>query len=323
VQTLSTNFLSSGDLIVDRRFEWARDREEKGDLQGAADLLAQALELVPGYASAWFALGEIREKLGDRSGAIEAFGQALKADPADRHGARLYLTRLGAGEAGAMPPAYLRALFDHYAPAFDQALDALAYRAPALLLAAVEKAAAKPLRIGAMLDLGCGTGLAGAAFRPHVDWLTGVDLSAGMVAQARAKGIYDRLHVGDILDHLRAEADAGAAYHLVAAADVLVYFHDLFAVVGAVARVLAPGGLFAFTTETHDGDGVILRETLRYAHGETHVRAALVAAGLRQVSIDKASTRTEKGVAVPGLVVIAAQENSLPPCGGGLGRGIC
>ncbi|MGA6931697.1 MAG: SAM-dependent methyltransferase, partial [Pseudolabrys sp.] len=34
-------FLSSGDVIADRRFEWARDREAKGDLTGAADLLVQ------------------------------------------------------------------------------------------------------------------------------------------------------------------------------------------------------------------------------------------------------------------------------------------
>ena len=44
--------LSSGDVIADRRFEWARDREAKGDLTGAADLLLQALELAPAYASA-------------------------------------------------------------------------------------------------------------------------------------------------------------------------------------------------------------------------------------------------------------------------------
>ena len=43
------------------------------------------------------------------------------------------------------------------------------------------------LHFGTMLDLGCGTGLAGAAFRPLVDWLVGVDLSAGMIAQARGK----------------------------------------------------------------------------------------------------------------------------------------
>ena len=72
-----------------------------------------------------------------------------------------------------------------------------------------------------------------------------------------------------------------------------------------MARVLAPGGLVAFTVETHDGDGIILRDTLRYAHGETHVRAALAAAGLSLVSLEYAATRTEKGVPVPGLIVVA------------------
>ena len=38
-------------------------------------------------------------------------------------------------------------------------------------------------------DLGCGTGLAGAAFRPLVRRLAGVDLSPAMVAQARAKSM--------------------------------------------------------------------------------------------------------------------------------------
>ena len=31
-------FLTSGDVIIDRRFEWARDLEAKGDHAGAADL---------------------------------------------------------------------------------------------------------------------------------------------------------------------------------------------------------------------------------------------------------------------------------------------
>ena len=49
----------------------------------------------------------------------------------------------------------------------------------------------------------------------------------------------------------------------------------------------------------------ILRDTLRYAHGTAHVRAALTAAKLSVVSLDSAATRTEKGVAVPGLIVVA------------------
>ena len=83
-----------------------------------------------------------------------------------------------------------------------------------------------------------------------------------------------------------------------------------------MARVLDDGGLFAFTTETHDGSGVLLRETLRYAHGEDHVRAALADAGLACVSLTAASSRREKSIAVPGLVVVAAKPASTPPSSG-------
>jgi predicted TPR repeat methyltransferase len=70
--------------------------------------------------------------------------------------------------------------------------------------------------------------------------------------------------------------------------------------------VLGPDGFFAFTTEAHDGDGVTLRETLRYAHSENHVRAALEKAGLTPLLLQPASTRTEKQQPVSGLLVVAA-----------------
>ena len=57
-------FLTSGDLIADRRYEFARDLQLRGDLPAAADLLEQAIELAPGFVSAWFTLGEIRQQLG-------------------------------------------------------------------------------------------------------------------------------------------------------------------------------------------------------------------------------------------------------------------
>ncbi|MBI3702615.1 MAG: methyltransferase domain-containing protein [Rhizobiales bacterium] len=301
--------LPSGNLLADRRFEWARDLAAKGDLAGAADLLLQALELAPGYAAAWFALGELREKLGERDGAIAAFAQARTADPQDRHGARLHLIRLGAQPAAAMPESYVCALFDGYAGAFDQALtQGLGYRAPELLLRAIEASGTR-LKFGSGLDLGCGTGLAGAAFRPHCDWLVGVDLSPAMLAQARAKGLYDRLIEGDVAAFLAGEAAQVARYHLIVAADVFMYLDALAPVLTAVAQVAAPAATIAFSVETHDGDGVILRETLRYAHGAAHVRAALAAAGLQLVSLDAAATRTEKNAPVPGLIVVARAQS--------------
>ena len=300
-------FLSSGDVIADRRFEWARDCEAKGDLVGAVDLLMQALEMAPAYASAWFALGELRQKLGDRAGAIAAFEKAKAADPQDRHGAMLQLVHLGAHPVGAMPEGYVRALFDCYAARFDQALtEGLKYRAPELLFHAVEGArAGVRMKFGSVLDLGCGTGLASLPFRPFSDWMVGVDLSPAMLAQARSKGLYDRLIESDVRVFLTEEAKIDSRYHLVLATDVLMYFDDLTPVLKAAGQVLAGPGQLAFSVETHEGDGVILRDTLRFAHGKAHVLAALAAASLKPVSLDFPSTRSEKGAPAPGLVVVA------------------
>jgi predicted TPR repeat methyltransferase len=152
-------FLSSGDLVADRRFEFARDLQLKGDLVAAADLLLQATDLAPGFISAWFTLGEIREQLGERDAAIAAFRKALAADPEDRHGASLRLMLLGAEKLSAMPEAYVRVLFDQYAPKFEKALvDDLGYRGPALLFKAVlaaRQAIRKPAFFKRAIDVGC------------------------------------------------------------------------------------------------------------------------------------------------------------------------
>jgi len=298
-------YISSGDLIADRRYDFARSYAASGDLSAAADLYAQAVEIAPKFASAWFALGEVREALGERDSACAAFEQALQADPADRHGAALHLARLGAANPATRElHSYVRTLFDQYAPRFDRALEDLGYRAPALLRDAVAQTA-RAVPFGGMLDLGCGTGLAGAVFRPHVDWLVGVDLSPKMVEVARAKGLYDQLHVGDMGTFLAAQRDGNASFDLVVAADVFAYVADFAAGCDLVARVLAPGGLFCFTVETHAGEGAIVGPKMRYQHGADFVRAALDAAGLTVVRLDAVSTRNENRVPVPGLLVVA------------------
>ena len=79
-----------------------------------------------------------------------------------------------------------------------------------------------------------------------------------------------------------------AQYELALATDVLVYFGDLAPVLREAERVLAPGGLLAFTAETHAGDGVVLGAGLRYAHGAPYVRAAIEAAGLTLSQLEAA-----------------------------------
>jgi predicted TPR repeat methyltransferase len=300
-------FLSSGDLVADRRFDFARDLQLRGDVAAAADLLLQATELAPGFASAWFTLGEIREQLGERDAAIEAFRKAQAADPDDKHGASLRLMLLGAEPLSAMPRAYVRALFDQYAPKFDAALlNDLGYRGPALLFKAVlaaRLAVRKPALFKRAIDLGCGTGLAAAAFARDVDHFIGIDLSPGMVEKARATGLYAQLEVAEMVEALRGKPDAGA--DLILAADAMVYLSDLAPLLCEVERVLAAGGLVAFTVETHGGDDVILGEGLRYAHGAACLRASIADAGLTLSRLEALSTRTENNVPVPGLVVVA------------------
>jgi predicted TPR repeat methyltransferase len=296
-----TLFITSGDLIADRRYEMARGYAADGDLAAAADLYRQATELAPGFASAWFALGEARETLGDRDGAVAAFARAFAADTDDRLGARMRLASLGAADpATAELHAYVRTLFDQYAPRFDRALADLGYAAPALLREAVT---AHGTRFGTMLDLGCGTGLAGAAFRPHVDRLIGVDLSPNMIGEARRKGIYDRLVVGDIAQFLAEQPVASA--DLVIAADVFAYVADFAEVCAGVARVLGDDGLFGFTVETHAGEGAVVGPKMRYAHSETFVRETIADAGLMLVDLSRVSTRNENRAPVPGLLVVA------------------
>jgi predicted TPR repeat methyltransferase len=302
-------FFSSGDLIADRRFEFARDLQLKGDLVAAADLLTQAIELAPQFTSAWFTLGKIRDELGQRDEAIVAFRQACSADPEDRHGASLCLMRLGAVPLSAMPQAYVQSLFDQYAPRFEAALlGGLGYRGPALLfkaVLAVRLAASKPAFFKRAIDLGCGTGLAAAAFAKQVDHFIGIDLSPGMIEQARATGLYAGLEVDDMVQGLRGKPDAVA--ELILAADAVIYVADLAPVVGEAARVLVAGGVLAFTVETHGGEGVRLGEGLRYAHSAAYVRASVEAAGLKLAHCEEASVRNEANVPVRSLVVVATK----------------
>ncbi|WP_420134917.1 methyltransferase domain-containing protein [Rhodopseudomonas sp.] len=302
-------FLSSGDVLADRRFDFARDLLARGDAPGAADLLLQAIELAPAFASAWFALGEIRaDRLNDRAGAIEAFQQARDADHSDRHGAGLRLMRLGASELDAMTPAYVTSLFDQYAPRFEASLvGELGYRGPELLRDAVLAvcAADRPPRFAQVIDLGCGTGLVGRLFQPLAEMIVGFDLSAQMLAQARGSGAYARLVQADLVEGLRGESSGSA--DLVLAADVLIYIRDAAPLLREAARVLKPGGLLAVTAETHAGEGVALTDGLRFAQSESYLRDELQRAGLQVALVQPASARNEHQAPLPGLVAVAVK----------------
>lgn len=302
--------MSSGSMAADRRFDYARDLLSCGDLVAAADLLMQAIELAPHFASAWFTLGEAREMAGDAQGAMVAFRGARDNDLSDRNGAALRLMRLGAEALQAMPAAYVTTLFDQYAPKFEASLvGELGYRGPALLFDAVmatRRAQGGAARFRRIIDVGCGTGLVARVFAADADEMIGIDLSAGMIRQAAATRLYAELQVADAVDGLKRQP--GGRADLVVAADVMIYLHDLAPLMREAARVLTPGGLFAFTAETHnDGAAVVLGAGLRYAQSAMHLRELIANVGLTLDFCEGISIRSEKKVAVPGLVMVTSK----------------
>jgi predicted TPR repeat methyltransferase len=299
--------LSSGDLVVDRRADYAEMLRDGGDFAAAADLMRDSVALAPGWVAGWYRLGEMLDEAGRPGEAVDAWREALRLDPADRLGASLKLELAGVLAVSEMPPSgFVETLFDQYAGEFDAALvERLGYRVPELIAEAI--AASGRAAFAHAVDLGCGTGLMGERLRRVASFLEGIDISAGMLAKARAKGVYDRLEQGD-LQMLTSDKDR---VDLVTAADVLIYLGRLERVFGTVAAMLAPGGLFAFSVESHAGlEDLVLRDSRRYAHSPRYVAELLEASGFDVVSMEHAHLRSDRGAPIAGLVVLAAKRGS-------------
>ena len=293
---------SSGDLLADRRADYAEMLFGSGDHAAATELMLGALELAPGWAMGWFRLGDLHEAAGAFDQAAEAWRMALKLEPADRPGAALKLALIGAAEAADAPPsAFVEALFDQYAKRFDHSLvTTLGYRVPELLAEAINRQ--KRGRFGLTIDLGCGTGLMGERLRPIVEILEGYDISAEMLRKARGKGVYDRLVKSDLqtIQLVPTSAD------LITAADVFIYVGALDEIAAKVASALRGGGLFAFSVERHAGpEDFVLRPSRRYSHCEAYVRDLLARNGFAVLSLETHTIRQDRGEPVEGLIVVA------------------
>jgi len=90
-------------------------------------------------------------------------------------------------------------------------------------------------------DLACGTGRIGVWLKNRgVSCLDGIDVTAEMVEVARAKGVYDRLLIGNIL-----ETPLGPAHaDLVTAVLVDEHLPDVRPLYAEVARITRPAGFF-------------------------------------------------------------------------------
>lgn len=279
-----------------------------GDAQGALAPLEQATAAAPLMPEPWLALAHARREAGDAIGAIAAAEQAVSQAAAGsdvRREAGFLLAALGnAAPPDRAPAAYVRALFDRYAPRFDADLQGrLGYRTPSLLAALLHSAGILPARRLRVLDLGCGTGLSGVALAPFASRLEGLDLSPRMLEEAARRGLYDVLHEADLLDFLPAHP---AAWDLIAAADVLNYLGDLRPAMDAMALALARGGLCAVSIETGEGAPFVLGEGMRFRHDPGYVAVLAADSGLTPIAREATILREDRGAPVHGTLFVFA-----------------
>jgi predicted TPR repeat methyltransferase len=304
---------SSGDVIADRRADYARMLADNGEHEAAAELMEQALDLVPDWPAGLVRLADYAEKAGQPEKAIPALHRVLALDPQDIFGARLKLALLGAEEVPDQPPSrYVEALFDDYADRFDTALvERLDYTVPAKLARLITDHDDRRLEVA--IDLGCGTGLFGAEIRDRVARLEGFDLSVNMLNKAEEKGLYDLLAKADLsLDPTKSGLfDDGLAEgraDLISAADVLMYLGDLANAFSLAAHLAKPDALFAFSVEdAGEGEGYLLAPSLRYAHTEHHVRQRLGENGFDVLTLTRTTIRMDGGKPVSGILFLASR----------------
>ncbi|AAK24419.1 class I SAM-dependent DNA methyltransferase [Caulobacter vibrioides] len=230
----------------------------------------------------------------ERLAAARKLGQWLEARAPDDAIRAHELRVLTDPQIDRAPPAYVEALFDAFAERFDhQLLDNLEYQTPTLL---AEMIGVADRRFTHMLDLGCGTGLAGPPLRARVARLTGVDLSTAMLAKAAERGGYDALVHAEAVAFLRETPDR---FDLIVAADVFSYLGDLGDILAAAAGALSDDGLLAFSVEQGETWWRLL-PSARYAHGDDYVRAAGAGVGLEVIQHRQTPLRRQADAAIPG-----------------------
>jgi len=282
--------------------ERAMDRARwKAEVEKQIAALEKQIALVPAPGPLK-RLARLQLLLENRAGALASYRRLLKADPQAAEAQHLIEVLEGSTPEKA-DAAYVTRLFDDFAESFDEKLvHWLEYRAPEHVAAAARRAM-DGQAAGRGLDLGCGTGLVGPLVKPLLRRLDGVDLSPKMLAKARERGVYADLHEAEITAYLKAHPKL---YDLILAADVLNYFGALEAPLKAMAGALAEGGAAVFTLERDPGFAFTAQASGRYAHSESHLRAALAQASLRLIALDIVELRREAGKAVAGYCVTAA-----------------
>jgi predicted TPR repeat methyltransferase len=279
----------------------ARRLQAEGKFSTAFLCQKRATELASADPQSWLAFGELAQITGKREEAQAAYERYLRFFPDDAEISHL-LKALKDEE----PP--VRAsndcivqLYRRFSSFYEDNLcNELDYRAPERLESLLQPVIGNRRELK-ILDLGCGTGLAGCRFKPSASHMVGIDLSPEMIEIARERAIYDRLEVSEISEWLNRP---GERFDLILAADSLIYFGDLAPVLIPAVQRLNHDGLIAFTLEYGDRAPFKLTDSGRYSHHPDYIREISKQLPLSIVHLHEEYLRMEYSDEVTGLFVV-------------------
>lgn len=149
-------------------------------------------------------------------------------------------------------------LYGTWAATYDEELIANGYASPRRTAAAMAAHVAD--RSAPLLDIGCGTGLSGAALRDAgFSTIDGTDMSPEMLALAGHKEVYRRLVPSSLEDPLPATP---GSYVDMTAIGVFSPGHAPSGMITDVLALLAPGGCFGFSLNDHALEDPSYKQTI-------------------------------------------------------------
>jgi predicted TPR repeat methyltransferase len=289
-----------------------------GQNAAALPCLERAVNLAPHFGEAILNHSTVLLEMKRSSEALAGFDRLLLLDPSNAvawNNPNLETARqnrfyalLALRKVDRIPAFAARDAFDQVALRYDQmVLQDLGYRGHEHLRGLASRVLGDLVPPWHVLDLGCGTGLAGMCFKDAARGgrLVGVDISPVMIEEARKRQVYDELIIADFETFLAAP---GPSYRMILSADAMVYLGDLKATFAGVAKRLEPGGVFLFTCEAKQGDGWELTQANRFRHSEAYVRAEAEQARLSWLDLMECTPRYEGGEPVAGFAIALARQ---------------
>ena len=240
----------------------------QGNIQDALETLNILVEVNPTDALLFNMLGGCFASIGQPEMAIANYQKALEFEP--EYAIPKHMLNSLTGHTSKEPPKqYVKNLFDDYAYRFNDALvNNLQYSLPFIIKELILQSNSEKSEYQHVIDLGCGTGLAGKSLRNISSNLSGIDISENMILEAEKLNIYDTLIVGDIAEKLNASQDK---FDLLIALDVLIYIGDAESTFQAVRNSCMPDSLFVFSVEIQEENGYALLKSARYAHSDRYI----------------------------------------------------